>query len=61
MYTFIRQLLFLFPTEGVHYFSMNALKLACKVGFIKRIVSKKSTPARKGLEHELFGLHFKIP
>lgn len=61
MYTFIRQLLFLFPTEGVHHFSMNALKLACKVGFIKRIISKKNTPANKNLEHQLFGLHFKNP
>jgi dihydroorotate dehydrogenase len=61
MYTFIRQLLFLFPTEGVHYFSMNALKLACKVGFIKRLISRKNTPANKSLQHELFGLYFKNP
>jgi len=40
---------------------MNALKLACKVGFLKRIISKKNTPASKSLEHELFGLHFKNP
>lgn len=59
MYTFIRQCLFLFPTEGVHYFSMNALKLACKVGFLKRLISKKSTPANKSLTTDLFGLHFK--
>jgi dihydroorotate dehydrogenase len=61
MYTFIRQCLFLFPTEGVHYFSMNALKLACKVGFIKRLISKKSTPVKKSLATDLFGLHFKNP
>lgn len=61
MYTFIRQLLFLFPTEGVHYFSMNALKLACKVGFIKRIISKSNTPGNKKLQYDLFGLHFKNP
>ena len=61
MYTFIRQCLFLFPTEGVHYFSMNALKLACKAGFIKRLISKKSTPAKKSLATDLFGLHFKNP
>lgn len=61
MYKFIRQLLFLFPTEGVHYFSMNALKLACKVGFIKRLISQKNTPGNQQLRHELFGLHFKNP
>lgn len=61
MYTFIRQCLFLFPTEGVHYFSMNALKLACKAGFIKRLISKKSTPVNNRLATDLFGLHFKNP
>lgn len=61
MYTFIRQLLFLFPTEAVHYFSMSILKLACKVGFIKRIISKNNTPANKKLQHDQFGLHFKNP
>jgi dihydroorotate dehydrogenase len=61
MYTFIRQLLFLFPTEGVHYFSMNTLKLACKVGFIKRIISKSNTPGNKKLQYDQFGLHFKNP
>ncbi|NII23713.1 quinone-dependent dihydroorotate dehydrogenase [Pseudoflavitalea sp. X16] len=61
MYKFIRQLLFLFPTEGVHHFSMNALKLACKVGFIKRLISQKNTPGNQQLRHELFGLHFKNP
>ncbi|MBO9566967.1 MAG: quinone-dependent dihydroorotate dehydrogenase [Niastella sp.] len=61
MYTFIRQLLFLFPTEGVHYFSMNTLKLACKVGFIKRIISKSNTPGNKKLQYDQFGLQFKNP
>lgn len=61
MYTFIRQVLFLFPTEGVHHFSMNALKLACKVGFVKRIIARRNTPASKKLSHQLFGLQFKNP
>lgn len=61
MYTLIRQMLFLFPTEGVHYFSMNSLKLACKAGFMKRLISKKFTPADPGLGCERFGLAFKNP
>ncbi|WP_276485282.1 quinone-dependent dihydroorotate dehydrogenase [Paraflavitalea pollutisoli] len=61
MYTFIRSVLFLFPTEGVHYFSMNALKLACKVGFLKRIIARNNTPSSKKLQHQLFGLPFKNP
>lgn len=40
---------------------MNALKLACKAGFIKRLISKKNTPGNQQLHHELFGLHFKNP
>lgn len=61
MYTFIRSVLFQFPTEGVHYFSMNALKLACKVGFLKRLIASNNTPTGKKLHHQLFGLHFKNP
>ena len=30
MYKFLRTLLFLFPTESVHYFSMNVLKGLCR-------------------------------
>ncbi len=38
MYNIIRQFLFLFDPEKVHYFSMNALKFICKIGFIKSIL-----------------------
>ncbi len=37
MYRLIRSLLFLFPTESVHYFSMNCLRLLCSIGFRKII------------------------
>lgn len=40
---------------------MNALKLACKVGFIKRMIAGNNTPSGKKLNHQLFGLHFKNP
>jgi dihydroorotate dehydrogenase len=40
---------------------MNALKFACKVGFIKRLISTKSTPDQPDLSTDLFGLHFKNP
>lgn len=60
MYTVIRSVLFLFPTEAVHYFSMNALKLICSVGFLRRLVAKCCTPAHT-VEKELFGLRFRNP
>ena len=40
MYNIIRNILFLFDPEKVHYFSMNGLKLICKIGFIKNILKK---------------------
>jgi len=61
MYPLIRSILFQFPTEGVHYFSMNALRNACKVAAIKKIVSKSFSFNGANLSKELFGLHFKNP
>ena len=60
MYSFIRSVLFWFPTESVHYFSMNALKLACSIGFIRRMVAKSCSP-QQGIEKQAFGLNFKNP
>jgi dihydroorotate dehydrogenase len=60
MYTVLRSLLFLFPTEGVHYFSMNVLKLICSVGFLRRAITKYCSP-RQIAEKELFGLRFPNP
>lgn len=61
MYPLIRSLLFQFPTEDVHYFSMNALRNACKVGFVKKIISNSFSFNDTGLAKEVFGLHFKNP
>jgi len=38
MYTFIRNILFLFDTEKIHYFSMNALRFFCSIGWVKLIL-----------------------
>lgn len=61
MYPLIRSLLFNFPTEDVHYFSMNALRNACKVGFIKDMIRNSFSFNDTALSKELFGLHFKNP
>ena len=44
MYTILRNFLFFFGPEKVHYFSMNALKLACKIPFLKQLIAKNFTP-----------------
>lgn len=60
MYTVLRSFLFLFPTEAVHYFSMNVLKLICSVGFLRRAVTKYCSPQHIA-EKELLGLRFPNP
>lgn len=59
MYKLLRNILFWFDAEQVHYFSMNFLKLLCKTGFIKKIIAKKYTPADSPVN--IFGLQFKNP
>jgi dihydroorotate dehydrogenase len=59
MYKLLRNILFLFPTEGIHYFSMNALKISCKIPFIKNLISSQFEIRNSKFEKELFGLHFK--
>jgi dihydroorotate dehydrogenase len=60
MYQSLRRLLFLLPAETAHYFSMNALKAMCSVGFARKSVAKTfSHPSP--LPKQLFGLTFKNP
>lgn len=44
MYKLLRNILFLFPPERVHYFSMNILQLLCSVSWIRNIIKKRFTP-----------------
>jgi dihydroorotate dehydrogenase len=57
MYSIIRSILFLFPPEAVHYFSMNCLQLLCAVPFVRKIIAKHFTPANNPVS--VFGLQFK--
>lgn len=59
MYSLVRRFLFLFDAEAVHYFTMNFLKILCKLPFIKCILKKIYTP--KDLPVFAFGIHFKNP
>ncbi|HVM87852.1 MAG TPA: quinone-dependent dihydroorotate dehydrogenase [Puia sp.] len=59
MYTLLRNILFLFPTENIHHFSMNGLKMACKISFIRKIITSLFILQDSRFEKELFGLHFR--
>ena len=57
MYRIIRSVLFLFPPEWVHYFSMNALRLLCSIGFIKKLIVSYFSP-QGNFEFEIWNLEF---
>jgi len=61
MYKFVRNILFWFPPEWVHYFSMNCLKLLCSAGFVRSLLSKGFSPANNSFAKEAFKLDFKNP
>ncbi len=60
MYNTLRNILFCFPPEEVHYFSMNSLALAGKLPGIKNIFRSKTT-SHSSLKKDLFGLTFTNP
>jgi dihydroorotate dehydrogenase len=61
MYTILRNILFLFSPEWVHYFSMNCLKWLCYIPFVKKMLAWNFATDNKQLSKELFGLSFKNP
>jgi len=62
MYKVFRNILFLFPPEAVHHFSMNCIRVLCRVGLIRKLfASIFSPPAREDLRSEHFHLKFKNP
>ncbi len=58
-YSALREFLFLFPAEDVHYFSMNSLKTACKIPFVEKIIEKNFQYDHRSLQKNIFGLQFK--
>jgi dihydroorotate dehydrogenase len=61
MYKFIRNTLFLFDPEKVHYFTMNSLRLILKIPGVKFIWKKYYCIQNVKLETKVFGLTFKNP
>ncbi|HEY5771163.1 MAG TPA: quinone-dependent dihydroorotate dehydrogenase [Chitinophagaceae bacterium] len=59
MYKLLLKILFLFPPEGIHYFSMNLLRMLCSVGFIKKIIKDLFSPTHNSsLTTHLFNIEF---
>lgn len=61
MYRLIRNILFWFDAEEVHYFAMNTLAFLCRFSFIKYLLERKCKPISHHLSKEVFGLTFKNP
>jgi dihydroorotate dehydrogenase len=61
MYSFLRNILFWFDAEDVHYFSMNILRFFCQFSFVKNYLKKKFTPDNTNLSKEIFGITFSNP
>lgn len=61
MYRIIRHILFWFPPEWTHYFSMNSLRFLCSIGFRGMIRSMYSPSSIVNREPSMVGLKFKNP
>ena len=61
MYKILRSLLFLLPAETAHYFSMNLLKAACSIGFVKTWLTGLFSLRDPKLANTLWGLNFPNP
>jgi dihydroorotate dehydrogenase len=60
MYKILRSILFLFPAEQVHYFSMGGLKVLCSIPFLRKILASYFR-APKNMECSLFNIQFSNP
>lgn len=58
-YRLLRNILFCFPPEWVHYFSMNSLKLLCNIGF-RKIITALYKP-KKNVQYSIFNIQFSNP
>ena len=61
MYKAVREFLFLFDPEKVHYFSMDILKFLCSMRFTRKIISKKYFVNNDSIQRDVLGLHFSNP
>ena len=61
IYPILRNLLFNFPPEEVHYFSMNNLHKICATSVGRGFLQSQFSVSDKSLEKEVFGLRFSNP
>jgi dihydroorotate dehydrogenase len=68
MYKILRSILFLFPPEWTHYFSMNCLRILCSVGPIRKLLAAYFSAQNSRLAYRtgrltthVFNLQFKNP
>ncbi len=59
MYKILRGILFLFPPEWTHYFSMNCLRFLCNIGFRKLI--RSIFQPKRNLGFGIWNLEFSNP
>ncbi len=57
MYKLLRSVLFLFDPEWVHYFSMNSLKLLCKIPGVKSLLIAGFKP-KENTQYSIFNIQF---
>ncbi len=61
LYPLIRDILFKFNPEAVHYFSMNQLKVVCASKIGKQLISTNFSVNNPALNKNVFGLSFSNP
>ena len=61
LYPLLRNLLFCFPPEDVHYLSMHLLKTGCKIGPLRSVLKNNFTHQSPTLPSVHFGLNFPNP
>jgi dihydroorotate dehydrogenase len=61
IYPILRNLLFNFPPEEVHHFSMNSLHQICSTSIGCQLLQKQFAVTNTSLEKEVFGLRFSNP
>jgi hypothetical protein len=61
MYKILRSILFLFPPEWTHYFSMNCLKVLCFLSPIRSLIAWIFTSHVSRLTTNILNLEFRNP
>ncbi|MGC4101475.1 quinone-dependent dihydroorotate dehydrogenase [Ferruginibacter sp.] len=60
MYKILRSILFFFDPEWVHYFSMNSLKLLCRIPGVKALITSCFKP-KSNVQYSMFNIQFSNP